>query len=359
MNNKNVSWLCRLLAWFDTEKRSMPWRDSKDPYHILVSEIMLQQTRVDQATPFYLRFIAKFPTIHDLASASQDEVLEVWNGLGYYRRGRFLQQCAQIITQDNTMNYPDTYEAWLKLPGIGRYTAGAVMSIAFNKPCPAVDGNVARVISRFKGLDEDVAKDSAKNAIELWLKKVYPLDRCGDFTQALMELGACVCFPKKPSCHQCPLADECYASIHHKQEVLPVKMKKTPPEREIWGVFVIEEHEDIMLVARKNEALLSDFWGLPMVKADTKLQMERAFFEKYHISVQVKQLLAETSHVFSHRRWNMKIYNAEKKTAGLVFKENSDNQGIDYPIMIKLSEIKSINIAKPFKKVLEILEKNQ
>ena len=344
--NPCKNWTIKLLAWFDKEQRSMPWRGSKDPYKILVSEIMLQQTRVDQATPFYLRFIAKFPTIYDLASASQDEVLEVWNGLGYYRRGKFLQQCAQIITQATPLAYPDTFEAWLKLPGIGRYTAGALMSIAFNKPCPAVDGNVARVLTRFTGLMEDISKDTTKLCIESQLKKVYPLDRCGDFTQALMELGACVCLPKNPLCSSCPLSEECYALIHHKQELLPVKMKKSPPERQIWAVLLIRERESLMLVPRKKEALLVDFWGLPMVKLDTVPQMETAFFDKYHLSIHIKAFLAETSHVFSHRKWIMKVYEVERAQVQFMLKEDRENLDMDNPVMIKLSEIKHMKDRK-------------
>lgn len=352
-------WVLALLSWFEKEQRSMPWRGLKDPYKILVSEIMLQQTRVDQATPFYLRFISKFPTIYDLASASQEEVVEVWNGLGYYRRGKFLQQCAQIISQTNPMVYPDTFEAWLRLPGIGRYTAGAVMSIAFNKACPAVDGNVARVMSRFLGILEDISKDSTKLSIEILLQKVYPLDRCGDFAQALMELGACVCLPQAPQCQICPIAETCYANSRKMQDVLPHKTKKAPPIKESWGVLLIREDDSIMLIPRKKEALLVDFWGLPMIPIDTIPTMELEFNQKYQLGVCLQEMLVEIHHVFSHRRWHMKVYSAQRLAVHTVLKEDQEDKDIDCPRMVKYADLRRMNIAKPFIKILEKVEKRQ
>jgi A/G-specific adenine glycosylase len=356
MSDLSLHWTFKLLGWFDREKRSMPWRGVTDPYKILISEIMLQQTRVEQAIPFYQNFIEVFPCLEDLALAPTEKVLEAWNGLGYYRRGKLLQQCAQVILQNYQGAYPQSFEEWLSLPGIGRYTAGALLSIAFNKPYPAVDGNVARVMSRFMGLYEDIAKDASKKSIEDLLFPVYPIDRCGDFAQALMELGACVCFPKRPLCKECPLADECIANIQHLQELLPIKQKKSPPSKEIWAVFIIREFGKIMLVARNNETLLSDFQGLPMVKASQMKSMEKAFLKKYQESIRIKQLIGEMRYVFSHRIWLMKIFEAEKKQVVLALHENSDRKDIDYPVMTEYSDITKISIAKPFLKVLEILE---
>jgi A/G-specific adenine glycosylase len=352
-------WVLALLTWFDQEQRSMPWRGLKDPYKILVSEIMLQQTRVDQATPFYLRFIARFPCIQDLANAPWEEVLEVWNGLGYYRRGKFLHQCAKIITQASTLCYPDSFDAWLRLPGIGRYTAGAVMSIAFNKPCPAVDGNVARVMSRFLGIMEDISKDSTKLSIENLLEKEYPLDRCGDFAQALMELGACVCVPQTPLCQICPLAETCYANSQQMQDTLPYKTKKAPPVKETWGVLLLREDDKIMMISRKKEALLVDFWGLPMIQADTIPNMELEFYQKYQLGIQIQEMLMEISHVFSHRLWYLKVYSAQRIAVQNVFKEDHEDKDTDQPMMVKYADLKHMNVAKPFIKILENMKKRQ
>ncbi len=340
-NNKiETDWTQRLLQWFDKAKRSMPWRGENDPYRIWVSEVMLQQTRVEQAIPFYLRFIERFPSLEDLALSPIEDVLNAWNGLGYYRRGKQLHQAVQIIYYEHKGVFPKSFEDWLSLPGIGRYTAGALMSIALDKPCPAVDGNVARVISRFKGIRDDVTKDITKKNIEGFLQQYFPVDRCGDFTQALMELGAMMCLSKNPKCLLCPLTGLCFANLHQAQEELPVKKKKSSAIKEEWAVFLIETLNTVYLVSRKNEALLSDFWGLPMVYIEKTSAMEKAFKEKYGQSVKIVQKIGEMRYVFSHREWNMSIYQAKLNKTARLLKEDCT-----YDDDCK-------NIAKPFQKIL-------
>ena len=337
----------------------MPWRGEKDPYRILVSEIMLQQTRVEQAIPFYLTFMENFPSLRSLAEASWDEVLEAWNGLGYYRRGKQLHQTAQILQNQYAGCYPQTQEEWLSLPGIGRYTAGAILSIAFNLPIPAVDGNVARAMSRFKGLKEDISKDSAKLAIEKILQEVFPSQSCGDFTQALMELGACICFPKNPSCPQCPITEQCYARIHQIQEALPIKQRKPAPKIEKWAVFILKDTEGVLLTQRKGEALLSEFWGLPMVKKDIISSMETAFYQKYGKEIRILRNLGEKKHIFSHRSWHLSIYKALIKTSNQTKKIRFDEDLVTYfphrDIKENNKECKK-NIAQIFQKILDEFE---
>jgi A/G-specific adenine glycosylase len=201
----------KLLDWFDENKREMPWRKSEDPYHIWVSEVMLQQTRVDQARPYFDRFIDRFPTIFDLAEAPQQEVLKVWEGLGYYSRARNLHHAAQTVVEKYNGELPDQYEEISELKGVGPYTAAAVLSIAFNKPHAAVDGNIIRVLSRYYGIEKDIRSTTTRRQIQELADELIDRDRPGDFNQALMDFGAMVCTARDPYCLLCPMREFCKA----------------------------------------------------------------------------------------------------------------------------------------------------
>ena len=220
-NNKISS---ALLRWFDSQKRDLPWRKTDDPYHILVSEFMLQQTQVKTVIPYYWRWLKSFPTLETLAAASETSILKHWEGLGYYSRARNLKETARIIHQEHDSQVPSDYESLIKLPGIGRYTAGAILSIAFNQNFPVLDGNVKRVLSRLFCMKEDGQTSASEKCLWQKAEQLLPVSRPGDFNQAVMELGATLCLPKTPLCLSCPLAAICKANEQEVQENFPVDL---------------------------------------------------------------------------------------------------------------------------------------
>ncbi|SFT04041.1 A/G-specific adenine glycosylase [Paenibacillus sp. BC26] len=260
-----------LLKWYLANKRVLPWRMNRDPYRVWVSEIMLQQTRVDTVIPYYERFMEKFPTAAALAEAPEPEVLKCWEGLGYYSRARNLQAGAREVLSLHGGIVPDDKEAVAALRGVGPYTTGAIMSIAFNRPEPAVDGNVMRVLSRYFCLEEDIAKPSTRIGIEKLAASLIPEGSAGDFNQALMELGALVCTPKSPGCLTCPVMMHCEGRMAGKEHILPIKTKAKPPRPETRLAAIITgsgAHEGKLLVRQRPESgLLAQMWELPHVLA--------------------------------------------------------------------------------------------
>jgi A/G-specific adenine glycosylase len=288
-----------LLAWYDAHKRPMPWRDRVTPYRTWVSEIMLQQTTVAAVTPKYERFIARFPDIKTLAAASEDEVLEMWAGLGYYTRARNLRKAAREIVSSHGGVFPDDFAAVLGLPGVGRYTAGAIASIAFGKPHPVLDGNVARVFARWFALEDDVKAPSTQKA--LWARAEELLDRSrpGDWNQALMELGATVCLPESPRCGACPVADRCEARERGTQDALPNTGKKKQPVDLSWTCLWIEDAGRVLLWRRaQTERFLRGHWALPEArhlrgaKAGALLKTVRHTITHHRITLEVRRAAA-------------------------------------------------------------------
>ncbi|MFC0330878.1 A/G-specific adenine glycosylase [Paenibacillus sepulcri] len=258
-----------LLGWYRENKRVLPWRINRDPYRIWVSEVMLQQTRVDTVIPYYERFMEKFPTAAALAQAPEEEVLKCWEGLGYYSRARNLQAGASEVLTRHGGIVPDNKDAVSSLRGVGPYTAGAIMSIAFNRPEPAVDGNVMRVLSRYFCLEDNIAKPSTRIKIEKLAKSLIPEGAAGDFNQALMELGALVCTPKSPGCLTCPVMAHCEGRMAGKEHTLPIKTKAKPPRPEMRLAALVVgsgEHAGKILVRqRQGSGLLARMWELPHV----------------------------------------------------------------------------------------------
>lgn len=259
-----------LLNWYDVNKRDLPWRRSRDPYHIWVSEIMLQQTRVDTVIPYFHRFIERFPTIEALADAPEDDVLKCWEGLGYYSRARNLQSAARQITEQYGGVMPSGKEEVAGLKGVGPYTAGAIRSIAFNIPAAAVDGNVMRVLSRYFLIEDDIMKIKTRTRMEELVLTLVPEGRASDFTQALMELGALICTPKSPKCLVCPAMEHCAGRLEGKEESLPVKTKAKPPRPEHRLSAIVEGtgvHEGKILIRKRPAAgLLAGMWELPHIE---------------------------------------------------------------------------------------------
>ena len=295
----------RILAWYDRTKRDLPWRDVDDPYKVWVSEIMLQQTRVDQATPYYHRFIEHFPTVYDLAAADQQEVLKLWEGLGYYSRARNFHHAAKQVVADFDGKLPDSLDEILELKGIGPYTAAAILSIAFQKQHAVVDGNVIRVLARHIGLEDDVRKGATKREIQETADDLIDEERPGDFNQAVMELGATVCTPHNPNCDECPVSIDCLANQMVKTDVIPYKSPaKKRPHHHI-GVGIVKDDDGRVLIAlRPDDAMLGGLWEFPGGKREEgeeiKQTVVRELKEELGIEVEPISFFMKLDHAYSH-----------------------------------------------------------
>ena len=298
-----------LLAWYDAHARVLPWREQPTPYRVWVSEIMLQQTRVEAVKPYFERFMTALPTIRDLAEAPEDVILKLWEGLGYYNRVRNMQKAAQKLVAEYDGQMPADFDAILELPGIGSYTAGAIASIAFGLPYPAVDGNVLRVLSRIEKSYDDILKQSVKRRFEQEVQAVIPAERAGDFTQALIELGAIVCVPNgAPRCGECPLAAFCQAHQEGVETELP---KKTPPKsRRIQDKTVLVLVSDNQAALRKRPAkgLLAGLYELPNLEGHLKPDQVLDYVKEAGLSPIRIQELPAAKHIFSHIEWHMEGY---------------------------------------------------
>ena len=287
-----------LLPWYREHKRDLPWRRDTEPYHIWLSEIMLQQTRVEAVKGDYARFLQKLPTVEALAEADENELLKLWEGLGYYTRVRNLQKAAKQIVEMG--EFPTEHKKVLELKGVGAYTAGAICSICFGMPTPAVDGNVLRVLSRLLAQNVD-----AKQANAL-LVPVYPEGNCGEFTQALMELGATVCIPNgAPLCESCPLYAHCEARKQNLQSQFPVKSKKKPRRVEHRTVFVLTCGEKLAVCKRPNSGLLAGLWQLPDVSGELTAEQAIAEAEAWGVHPIAIEKTVQRQHIFTHVQWEL------------------------------------------------------
>jgi len=299
-----------LLDWYQSVRRDLPWRRTKDPYRIWLSEIMLQQTRVETVKGYYARFLEWFPAVEDLARAEQEKVLKAWEGLGYYSRARNLQKAAQVITEQYGGVFPSTYEEILALPGIGPYTAGAIGSIAFGLPVPAVDGNVYRVASRFFGVREDVGIPKVQKEIRRLVTQSIPLENPGDYNQALMELGATLCCPGTPKCDLCPWHELCDACLEGDQDVLPIHEKKKPPKQMDMAVCLLT-HEGRILTMRRSERMLNGLSVFYLVEDENHPGPVAELLKECGLKISFAKDMGEAKHVFTHRVWNMKLLHFE------------------------------------------------
>ena len=255
-----------LLHWYDAQARILPWRENQDPYRVWVSEIMLQQTRVDAVIAYFNRFMENFPHVKALAEAEEEEVLKLWEGLGYYSRARNLKKAAEVICEKHNGVFPKDYKEILALPGIGKYTAGAISSIAFEMPRAAVDGNVLRVVTRLNELEQDILEEKFRKQIGEQLEHVYPQNHCSEFTQSLMELGAMVCVPNgTPKCEECPLNKGCQAYKNNTWKKYPVKKEKAKRKIIDKTVLILCDDEKIAVRKRKDTGLLAGMWEFPNI----------------------------------------------------------------------------------------------
>lgn len=298
-----------LVAWYEREHRILPWRQQKNPYYIWISEIMLQQTRVEAVKPYFERFIKRLPDVEAVADCPEDELLKLWEGLGYYNRVRNIQEAAKVVKEQYHGTLPADYEKLRELPGIGNYTAGAIASIAYNIPVPAVDGNVLRVYARLEEDDEDILKASMKNRVEREIAAVMPKDCPGTFNQALMELGAMVCVPNgKPKCEVCPVAFACKARANGTIETLPVKKKAKERRLEKKTVLVIRDGERVAIRKRPKKGLLAGLYELPNIPGHLGKEEILNWLQTYDLTALRIQRLADARHIFSHVEWDMTGY---------------------------------------------------
>ena len=295
-----------LLSWYDANARILPWREQPTAYRVWVSEIMLQQTRVEAVKPYYERFMKAFPDVRALAVAEEETLLKLWEGLGYYNRVRNLNKAAIQIMEKYDGVIPDTYEALCDLPGIGSYTAGAVASIAYQRCVPAVDGNVLRIISRIRLDERDILQASVKKSVEHDLKCIMPIDRPGDFNQALMELGATVCIPNgEPKCGECPWNSFCMARERGCMTEYPKKAPKKARSIEYKTILVLQDEQKTALRKRPSKGLLAGMYEFPWLEGNKTQEEVLKFIKELGLSVVYIKRLEDTKHIFTHKEWHM------------------------------------------------------
>lgn len=308
------SWPQRLLDWYATHKRAMPWRGHPDPYAVWVSEIMLQQTRVDTVRPYFLRFLSRFPSISDLARAPMEDLLKAWEGLGYYSRARNLQAAARAVASIHGGRLPRSSAELERLPGIGPYTAAAIASICFNEPAPVVDGNVARVFSRMLGWSDDFAKPASRRKLAAWIAPHFPQSAApGDLNQAMMELGALICAPQAPNCPACPLRSSCHACRTGTQDAFPFRpMRAAIPTRYEAAVLIRRRGRLLLSLRRSSGRLLDGFWELPAVSISRSPPKQALLAKRVsrQTGLRLGTLVAvgERTHVFTHFRLHLRVF---------------------------------------------------
>ena len=340
-----------ILAWYAQNKRDLPWRNTTNPYNIWLSEIMLQQTRVAQGTPYYLSFVENFPTVHDLANANEEQILKLWQGLGYYSRARNLHATAKIIANQYNGEFPNSYKELLKLKGVGDYTASAIASISFNIPEPVVDGNVYRVLSRFFGIDIPINSTEGIKYFKALAHEVMDSANIRDYNQGIMEFGAIQCSPRNPDCEQCPLSSACVALKNNQVNDLPVKIKKTTVKKRYFNYLVIKDREDkIILEQRLGKGIWQNMYQFPLIESekdfklkDTEVQKKLEKFSNDAISFEM--------HLFNSEKIIHKLSHQHLFTSFWIIDFNGKlNDGIEvseivkYPVPVLIADfIKTFN----------------
>ncbi|HSP22009.1 MAG TPA: A/G-specific adenine glycosylase [Planococcus sp. (in: firmicutes)] len=338
-----------LISWFAVEKRDLPWRRTADPYQIWISEIMLQQTRVDTVIPYYKRFVEKFPTLNDLANAEEEVLLKQWEGLGYYSRARNLQAGVKEVAEKYNGIVPSTRKDISSLKGVGPYTAGAVLSIAFGIPEHAVDGNVMRVLSRILLVEEDIAKPKTRKTFEDAVMEIISHENPSFFNQGLMELGALICTPTSPKCLLCPVREQCGAFHEGRQHELPVKTKAKKSKQLHYAMLVIRSGETVLMEKRPESGLLANMWQFPMVEMGGAVlpeDLEEHLSENFKGTVENTEQITSFKHVFSHLTWNVDGFIAQ-------------GDGLIVPSHMKwvtAEELELLPVAGPVRKMKEALQ---
>lgn len=320
-----------LLGWYDANARALPWRTSREPYHIWISEVMLQQTQVATVIPYYERFLEAFPTVEALAAADQDQVNKRWEGLGYYSRAAHLKAAAEALVADHGGELPDTAGDLIRLPGIGPYTAGAIASIAFGERTPAVDGNVMRILSRFTADETPVNTGKSRAHYTPIAANLLPAHRPGDFNQALMDLGAMICTPKAPNCPACPWQAYCAANKEALQGDLPKREKKAPRKIEAHTVFVLRYNNKVYVRRRPAKGLLAGLWEFPYLPVHLSAGEAKAQLQEKGFCPTALRDLGRAKHLFTHLEWRMQAYMVTCASAPL----GPEGAWVDRPTLIK------------------------
>ncbi|WP_185971083.1 A/G-specific adenine glycosylase [Alkalicoccobacillus porphyridii] len=331
-----------LITWFYQNQRDLPWRENRDPYRVWVSEIMLQQTRVDTVIPYFTNFMREFPDLQSFANAPEDKILKAWEGLGYYSRVRNLQTAVREVVTEYAGKVPDTRQEISTLKGVGPYTAGAILSIAYNKPEPAVDGNVMRVLARVLLIDEDIGKAKTRKMFESELYELIDPDDPSAFNQGLMELGALVCTPTSPGCLLCPVQTQCGAYFEGKQAELPVKAKKKKAVPKNMAAFLIRnDHDEVLIEKRPEKGLLAGLWQFPNFELGeySFTELEQGLATHYGVrDYNHNEAIQKIEHVFSHIIWNIQVFEGKadtvESTEGTVLKwvKEEDLEQYAFPV---------------------------
>ena len=329
----------QLIQWYQQNKRGFPWRKDQDPYHIWISEIMLQQTTTETVIPYYIHFLEVFPTIEKLASASLEEVYKMWEGLGYYRRAKHLHESAQIIVDKYDGQFPREYDEILALKGIGSYTAGAISSIAYGKPVPAVDGNVLRIMSRYYLIKENIVELKIQKQIFKIVQELIQGHDASAFNQGLMDLGATICRPVHPQCSICPIQKKCQAYRYNQQEVLPISIKKIKKQEIGFITGIITYQNKFLLIQNPPGGLLENLYGFIQYDVESPYSFITSFQENYQQELKIHSYIKDIKHVFTHRTWFMHVYH---------FTLNHEIKG-----MYTLEEIQSLPLSTAHLKVLK------
>jgi A/G-specific adenine glycosylase len=301
-----------LIRWYFTNKRELPWRETKDPYKIWLSEVILQQTRVAQGLPYYEKFVEQYPSIELLANADEKDVLRLWQGLGYYSRARNMHATAKIVVQDFGGKFPNTYEGLLKLKGIGPYTAAAIASFAFNEKVAVVDGNVYRVLARVFGVETDISSHEAKKIFSELANELISDESPSIYNQAIMEFGATHCMPANPACMFCVFHYDCVANATGRQNVLPIKTKKVKVKNRFFNYFVIEKDNRFLMIQRAEKDIWSGLYDFYLVESKDKLAeldvIENDFLQKILSKSIIKNVSENFKHILTHQRIEAKFW---------------------------------------------------
>lgn len=335
-----------LIQWYETNGRDLPWRHTKDPYAIWVSEIMLQQTQVDTVKPYYLRFLETLPDIQSLANADEDVAFKLWEGLGYYRRVRHMQEAARQIMEKYDGIFPEKYDDILTLKGIGNYTASAVSSIAFGQEKGVIDGNTLRILSRIYNRQDNIALEKTKKAYQILMDQLIQGCDPSKFNQGMMDLGAGVCTPRKPDCEHCPVKDCCEAFASGTAGILPVNIKNTS-KADIYYITAILKKDNKYLLIKNKEGLLQNLYGFVQYEVESPVSFEETFYDNYGISVRLYEYCKEIKHVFSHRIWHMNVY------IGEIMNPESELKDHDIPLYSE-DELAELPISTAHRKVYDL-----
>ena len=372
-DEKITSFRQKLLTWYDENKRDLPWRRSNNPYHIWISEIMLQQTRVDTVIPYYERFLDWFPTVQDLAIAPEERLLKAWEGLGYYSRVRNMQEAAQQIVAEFEGEFPHTYEGIFSLKGIGPYTAGAIASIAFGLPEPAVDGNVMRVLSRLFEVNLDIGIPANRKVFQTMMEMLIDPERPGDFNQALMDLGSDIEAPVNPRPEDSPVKEFSAAFLHGTMEKYPIKApKKKPVPVYLYGLIIQDAQGQFLLEKNETSGLLAGFWHFPLIEVgefpdDEQLSLfeiaenqvsfdlspKESFEQDYDVVVDWQSIhFPQIQHVFSHRKWQIRLLYGQVVNATEMPKQ-------EQVLWLHPDEFDNYPFAKPQQKMWQTFQKGK